>query len=118
MSDEGQEDLSAIEKLLKFKLPVKESGQFERERAPSAGRGAARHKERHPETRGGAYRRDEHRPASRTSAPSADPLFSRPYTPSSAPIPGNAPPATGVHTSKKQVAALFLPPVPAEKQDA
>jgi ATP-dependent RNA helicase RhlE len=114
MSDEERDDVAAIEKLLKIKLPVQEAGQFERERV-SAPRGGSRRAQDRPQAR-----RDEHRSRPpRSAAPSADPLFSRPYTASSeetqtpkplAPAPTRGP--------KQQVAALFLPPAPAEKQDA
>lgn len=113
VSDEERDDLVAIEKLLKIKLPVQEPGQFQRERV-SAPRGGSRRPD---------ARRDEHRSApsrsasSRAAAPSADPLFSRPYTPSSE-ATQTAKPAAPARGPKKEVAALFLPPVPAEKQDA
>ena len=119
VSDEERDDLAAIEKLLKIKLPVQEPGQFERERVP-APRGGSRRPESRPEARRDEHRRDAHRSAPpRSAAPSADPLFSRPYTPSSEETqtakPAAAVPARG---PKKEIAALFLPPAPAEKQDA
>jgi ATP-dependent RNA helicase RhlE len=121
MCEEERDDLAAIEKLLKIKLPVQEPGQFERERV-SAPRGGSRRPEGRPAGRSEGRpqpRRDEHRPASsRNAASSADPLFSRPYTPSSASTQAAAPPTTPGRGPKKQVAALFLPPAPAEKQDA
>jgi ATP-dependent RNA helicase RhlE len=119
VSDEERDDLAAIEKLLKIKLPVQEPGQFERERV-SAPRGGSRRPESRPEARRDEHRRDAHRSAPpRSAAPSADPLFSRPYAPSSEETqtakPAAAVPARG---PKKEIAALFLPPAPAEKQDA
>jgi ATP-dependent RNA helicase RhlE len=117
VSDEERDDLAAIEKLLKIKLPVQDPGQFERERV-SAPRGGSRRPESRPEPRRDEHRRNEHRSAApRTAAPSADPLFSRPYTPSSEETQ-TAKPAAPVRGPKKQIAALFLPPAPAEKQDA
>ena len=110
--DEELDDLAAIEKLLKIKLPVQKPDEFARERvtAPRGGR-----PERQP--RRDEHRRSEHRAPPRAAAANADPLFSKPYTPSGeqAPAPKPAAPSRG---AKKQVAALFLPPVPAEKQDA
>jgi ATP-dependent RNA helicase RhlE len=126
MCDEERDDLAAIEKLLKIKLPVQEPGQFERERV-SAPRGGSRRpagrpegrSEGRPQPRRDEHRRDEHRPApSRNAASSADPLFSKPYTPSSESTQAFAPPTTPGRGPKKQIAALFLPPAPAEKQDA
>ncbi len=126
MCDEERDDLAAIEKLLKIKLPVQEPGQFERERV-SAPRGGSRRPEARPEgrsegrppSRRDEHRRDEHRPApSRNAASSADPLFSKPYTPSSETTQAVAAPSTPGRGPKKQIAALFLPPAPAEKQDA
>ena len=113
VADEEQDDLAAIERLLKIKLPVQAAGEFQRERAP------VRSGARRPEGRADGHR-DEHRrsaPARRPAAP-ADPLFSKPYTPS--PETTTRPPAPGNPGGgpTKQVAALFLPPVPAEKQDA
>jgi ATP-dependent RNA helicase RhlE len=116
VSDEERDDLAAIEKLLKIKLPMQEPGQFERERM-SAPRGGSRRPEGRPEPRRDEHRRDAHRAAPRTAAPSADPLFSRPYTPSSAET-HTAKPAAPTRGPKKEIAALFLPPAPAEKQDA
>ena len=126
MCDEERDDLAAIERLLKIRLPVQEPGQFERERA-SAPRSGSRRPEARPEGRSGGrprprrdeHHRDEHRPVpSRNAAASADPLFSKPYTPSSETTQAAAPPTTPGRGPKKQIAALFLPPAPAEKQDA
>jgi ATP-dependent RNA helicase RhlE len=118
MCDEERDDLAAIEKLLKIKLPVQEPGQFERERV-SAPRGGSRRPEGRPQPRRDEHRRDERRPApARNAASSADPLFSKPYTPSSETTQAVAPPTTPGRGPKKQIAALFLPPAPAEKQDA
>jgi ATP-dependent RNA helicase RhlE len=117
VSDEERDDLAAIERLLKIKLPVQEPGQFERERV-SAPRGGSRRPESRPEARRDEHRRDAHSSAPpRSAAPSADPLFSRPYTPSSEETQ-TAKPAAPARGPKKEVAALFLPPAPAEKQDA
>jgi len=135
VSNEENDDLAAIEKLLKIKLPVQEPGQFERERV-SAPRGGSRRPEGRPERTEGrpprpergpeAPRRDqpagrhEHRSsyASRAPAQSTDPLFSKPYIPSGEMTQSAKPAGPPSRGAKKQVAALFLPPVPAEKQDA
>jgi len=118
VTDEEKDDLAAIEKLLKIKLPIQQPGQFERERA-SAPRSGGRRPEGRPEPRRDEHRRPEHRASSPRSTPaSADPLFSRPYTPSSDATPTVVPPSTPGRGPKKQVAALFLPKAPAEKQDA
>jgi hypothetical protein len=132
VSGEENEDLAAIEKLLKIKLPVQEPGQFARERV-SAPRGGSRRPEGRPERTEGrpprpegprrdqpAGRRDEQRSsyASRAPAQSTDPLFSKPYIPSGEMTQSAKPAAPPSRGAKKQVAALFLPPVPAEKQDA
>jgi ATP-dependent RNA helicase RhlE len=117
VSDEERDELAAIERLLKIKLPVHEPVSFAREhdRAPARRDGSER-RERPPrrnESRGGASRPSGTRPA---SVP-ADPLFSKPYEPSETRVAATRPAAIARGT-KKQVAALFLPPVPAEKQDA
>jgi ATP-dependent RNA helicase RhlE len=118
VSDEERDDLAAIEKLLKIKLPVQEPGPFERERA-SAPRGGSRRPEGRPEVRRGEFRRDAHRSSpSRAAAPPADPLFSKPYIPSGEVMETAKPASAPLRGSKKQIAALFLPPSPAEKQDA
>ena len=119
VADEEKDDLAAIEKLLKIKLPIQQPGQFERERV-SAPRSGGRRPEGRPEPRRDEHRRPEHRSSSPRSTPaSADPLFSRPYTPSSDATPTAVPPSsTPGRGPKKQVAALFLPKAPAEKQDA
>ena len=113
MSDEEKDDLAAIEKLLKIKLPVQEPEHFARDRAP-----ALRDGSRRPESRRKEFHRDEHRsPPSRTAAPSGDPLFSKPYVPSGE-VTESAKALTPAHGRKKEIAVLFLPPAPAEKQDA
>ena len=119
VSDEERDDLAAIEKLLLIKLPVQEPGQFERERV-SAPRAGSRRPQSRPEARRDEHRRDEHRSRPpRSAAPSADPLFSRPYTPSSEEAQTVKPLASApTRGPKPQIAALFLPPAPAEKQDA
>ncbi len=84
-------------------------------------------KARRPEGRRDHGRRDEnrHREARRPEAArnppargaqSADPLFSKPYNPPASTLTDVANTASRPQVSKKQVAALFLPPV-AEKQD-
>ncbi|MGH8693886.1 MAG: hypothetical protein ACREVM_06615, partial [Burkholderiales bacterium] len=125
MADDEREKLDAIEKLLKFKLPVAEAEDFKR--VPTL-RGESRHRVgRRPEGRRDQSRRDEnrhrevHRPDSRRdpparSAQSADPLFSGPYNPPASTLTDVANAAPRPQASKKEVAALFLPPV-AEKQD-
>jgi ATP-dependent RNA helicase RhlE len=131
--EEERDELVAIEKLLKIELPVHEAGEFARERV-SAPRGGSRRPEGRPEGRAEGRparaegrpprpepRRDEHhRPShsSRASAQPADPLFSKPYVPSSESTQSVQPAAAPSRGPKKQVAALFLPPAPAEKQDA
>jgi ATP-dependent RNA helicase RhlE len=122
MSDEERDDLVAIEKLLKIKLPVQEAGPFERERA-SAPRGASRRplgrSEGRPEARRDEFRRDAHRSSpSRAAATPADPLFSMPYIASGDVMQTAKSASAPLRGPKKQVAALFLPPAPAEKQDA
>jgi len=115
VSDQELEDLAAIEKLLKLKLPVQDAGRFERERASAPPQAGARRTER------GAARPEAHRRTQREPrAPSAntDPLFSKPYTPSSTQTPPAVRPGASTSGPKKQVAALLLPPIPAEKQDA
>ncbi|MEO8165740.1 MAG: DEAD/DEAH box helicase [Betaproteobacteria bacterium] len=115
VSEQELEDLGAIEKLLKMKLPVQDAGYFERERS-TAPRSGGRHAESPP--RHDRPRRSEPRASSsRPAAPPADPLFSKPYTPSDDAAPA-AKASAPAHGRKKQVAALFLPKVPAEKQDA
>ena len=125
MADDEREKLSAIEKLLKMKLPVAEAEDFKRtpalrgELRPRAGR--------RPEGRRDHGRREENRhredrlpdsgrnpPAH--SAQSSDPLFSKPYNPPASVLTDVVNAAPRPAASKKQVAALFLPPVP-EKQD-
>ncbi|HXF17666.1 MAG TPA: DEAD/DEAH box helicase [Burkholderiales bacterium] len=116
VSDQELDDLAAIEKLLKLKLPVQDAGRFERERASVPAQAGARRRER-----GAAPRHDDHRRSERERRPSAastDPLFSKPYTPSSPQTPLVQPAASTRGGPKKQIAALLLPPVPAEKQDA
>jgi ATP-dependent RNA helicase RhlE len=117
VSEEERDELAAIERLLKITLPVHETGSFAREhdRAPAKRDGSARRERppRHNESRGGSTRPSGSRAA---SAP-ADPLFSKPYVPSESSVAA-ARPAPVARGTKKQVAALFLPPVPAEKQDA
>jgi ATP-dependent RNA helicase RhlE len=119
MSDEERENLAAIEKLLKMKLPVETCSDFVREparRADARGdRGRERERAREP-------RRNAPRPSAPRSQPPADPLFSAPYTPSEAASSaagaarsGSTPAAA--RGARKQVAALFLPPV-SEKHDA
>jgi ATP-dependent RNA helicase RhlE len=136
VSDEENEDLAAIEKLLKIKLPVQEPGQFDREKV-AAPRGGSRRPEGRPERSSEGRpprsegrppraegrpepRRDEHRSsyASRAPQQSSDPLFSKPYVPSGETAQAARPAPVPSRGAKKQVAALFLPPVPAEKQDA
>jgi ATP-dependent RNA helicase RhlE len=125
MADDEREKLGAIEKLLKIKLPVAEAEDFKR---TPALRGESRHREgRRPEGRRDQSRRDENRqredrrPDFRRDPPargaqSADPLFSKPYNPPASTLGDAANAAPRPQASKKQVAALFLPPV-AEKQD-
>ncbi|MEO8004125.1 MAG: DEAD/DEAH box helicase [Betaproteobacteria bacterium] len=117
VSEEERDELAAIERLLKIKLPEHEPESFAREhdRAPAKRDGSAR-RERPPrstEPRAGSSRSSSSRPA---SVP-ADPLFSKPYVPSEGSALASRP-APASRGTKKQVAALFLPPVPAEKQDA
>jgi ATP-dependent RNA helicase RhlE len=125
MADDEREKLAAIEKLLKITLPVAEAEDFKRTPAP---RGEPRHREgRRPEGRRDQSRRDEsrhredRRPQSGRSPPGrnaqpADPLFSRPYNPPASTLTEAASAAPRLQASKKEVPALFLPPV-AEKQD-
>jgi ATP-dependent RNA helicase RhlE len=125
MADDEREKLDAIEKLLKFKLPVAEPEDFKR--APAL-RGESRHRDgRRPESRREQSHRDEdhHREDRRPdsgrnraarSAPSADPLFSKPYNPPASTLTDIANAASPPQVTKKQVAALFLPPI-AERQD-
>jgi ATP-dependent RNA helicase RhlE len=125
MADDEREKLAAIEKLLKISLPVAEAGDFKRTPAP---RGEVRHRQdRRPQGRHDQSRRDENRhredrrPHSGRNAPArsaqaADPLFSRPYTPPASTLTEVASTAPRPQASKKEVPALFLPPVP-EKQD-
>lgn len=134
VADEESEKLGAIEKLLKVKLPVQVAGDFdhaaprradpdasprgrrERGRGPARGDGRAE-SGRSERPRSDAPRSD--RPA-RSHAPRhaqpADPLFSKPYTPSESVPVERARAEAPARGPKKQVAALFLPPVP-EKQD-
>jgi len=125
MADDEREKLDAIEKLLKFKLPVAEPEDFKR--VPAL-RGESRHREgRRPENRREHGHRDEtrHREDRRPDsgrnlsahgAQPADPLFSRPYNPPASTLTDVANAAPRPQAMKTQVAALFLPPV-AEKQD-
>jgi len=125
MADDEREKLGAIEKLLKINLPVAEAEDFKR---TPALRGESHQREgRRPEGRRDHGRRDEnrHREARRPEAArnppargaqSADPLFSKPYNPPASTLSDVANTAPLPQVSKKQVAALFLPPV-AEKQD-
>jgi ATP-dependent RNA helicase RhlE len=122
MADDEREKLAAIEKLLKIKLPIAEVEDFKRTPAP---RGETRHREpRRPEPRRdqGRHAESRHRESRRPepgrnspgrSAPASDPLFDKPYVPPASTLTdvANAAPP---QSSKKQVAALFLPPV-AEK---
>src|SRR5258708_9800232 len=125
VSDEEHDDLAAIERLLKIKLPIQDPGQFARERA-SASRGGSRRPDARPAgrpepRRDESGRRDEHRRSShpfRAPAQSADPLFSKPYIPSGEMTESVKPAASPARASQKQVAAPFLPPAPADKQDA
>ncbi len=120
VSDQELDDLGAIEKLLKMKLPVQDAGYFERERS-AAPRAGGRHAEERPSPpRRESRHRSESRPSSARPAAPADPLFSRPYTPSpESSVPASMPAVpSGTNGRKKQVAALFLPKAPAEKQDA
>jgi len=115
MADEEREELAAIEKLLKAKLPVNADERFER--SPRHGEGPRRDREGPRRDRGGPReaREPRHSSAPARPRPPADPLFSTPYTPSApAPEPVKRPEPPG-RGPKKQVAALFLPP--AEKQD-
>ena len=121
MADDERERLGAIEKLLKIKLPIAEAEDFKRTPAP---RGEAGHRQgRRPEGRRDQGRhREEHRPQAGRNpparvTPSTDPLFDRPYSPPASTPAGSANSAPRPAGSKKQVAALFLPPV-AEKQDS
>jgi len=123
MADDEREKLVAIEKLLKIKLPVAEVEDFKR---TPALRGESHQREaRRPEGRRDHSRRDEsrHRETRRPdpvrnpparSAQAADPLFSKPYDPPASTLTDIANAAPRPQASKKQVAALFLPPV-AEK---
>jgi len=123
MADDEREKLGAIEKLLKIKLPIAEVEDFKRTLAL---RGESHHREaRRPEGRRDHSRRDEsrHRETRRPdpvrnpparSAQAADPLFSKPYDPPASTLTDIANAAPRPQASKKQVAALFLPPV-AEK---
>ncbi|MEK6211238.1 MAG: DEAD/DEAH box helicase [Pseudomonadota bacterium] len=125
MADDEREKLGAIEKLIKIKLPVAEAEDFKR---TPALRGESRHREgRRPEgrrdqsVRAENRHREDRRPDSSRNPPagsaqSADPLFSKPYNPPASTLTDVANAALGPQASKKQVAALFLPPV-AEKQD-
>jgi len=132
MADDERERLGAIEKLLKIKLPIAEAEDFKRTPAPH---GESRHREsrrpegRRPESRSVPSRHSESRhredlrpktgrsaPA-RSSAPPADPLFDKPYDPPASKPSESATSAPRPQDPKKQVAALFLPPV-AEKQDS
>lgn len=132
VAPEDREYLANIEKLIKIKLTAETPPAFQRSpsgdsghtRKSSGGAESAKGRER-AGTRGRseshAPRERERRPArARTSAP-ADPLFSTPYEPSN----GSTSSATKLaepqqvrgNKSKRQVPALFLPPVK-EKQDA
>jgi ATP-dependent RNA helicase RhlE len=131
MADDEREKLGAIEKLLKIKLPIAEAEDFKRTPAPrgEAGRRGGRRPEgRHPETRsdqgrhGESRHREDHRPKTSRNPPArsvpqpADPLFYKPYDPPASTPADPAAATSHPQGSKKQVAALFLPPVP-EKQD-
>ena len=145
VSDDETEKLGAIENLLKIKLPIHAVGEFERaprsseesrrdREKPREGRGRegrdrpesrqrsgppARSPGRGPADATGQERSGSGRSGSGARArPPADPLFSSPYTPSAATSTGaeSARPQQQGRGPKKQVAALFLPPVP-EKQD-
>ncbi len=114
VSAEEHDNLAGIEKLLKTSLPVQDPGQFERERV-SARRPEGRAQAAPTEVRREA-RRD---PPPRRSQPSADPLFSQPYNPSvSRETQATTKPLAASQGTKKQVAALFLPPTRAQEQDA
>jgi ATP-dependent RNA helicase RhlE len=123
MADDEREKLGAIEKLLRIKLPVAEAEDFKR---TPALRGESHQREgRRPEGRRDHGRHDENRhreprrpdaarnPPAR-GAQSADPLFDKPYDPPPSTLTDVANSAPRPQVSKKQVAALFLPPV-AEK---
>jgi ATP-dependent RNA helicase RhlE len=119
MADEERENLAQIEKLLKAKLPVQNADDFEPPRRQAGER------ERRGEREGGRGRRERperergRRPDSSSPARRpADPLFSTPYTPSTAAAPAPVVSPAASRGPKKQVAALFLPKVKvAEKQD-
>jgi ATP-dependent RNA helicase RhlE len=114
-ADDERDQLAAIEKLLKTRLPVAPSEDFQR--APLVRGGSRRDESRRDENRHREARRSD---SSRYSSPRpsqpADPLFSTPYTPPATALAETSNAAMPSRGSKKQVAALFLPPV-AEKQD-
>jgi ATP-dependent RNA helicase RhlE len=118
VSEEERDNLAAIEKLLKARLPVEEAGAYERTSSQEGRQGRDRDRGRDRHERG---ERSERRPPARSGGASrapADPLFSTPYTP--APRSAEAesrPQAPSSRGPRKEVAALFLPPT-REKQDA
>jgi ATP-dependent RNA helicase RhlE len=131
MADDEREKLGAIEKLLKIKLPIAEAEDFKRtpalrgEAGRREGREGRRPDGRRDQSRQSESRhREDHRSRSGRNSPArsvaqpADPLFDRPYNPPPSSKPSDsANSAPRQQDPKKQVAALFLPPV-AEKQDS
>ncbi len=130
VSDGEREYLERIERLLKAKINERTLEGFDpaAQEAPrhprrpreekSTPRSAEHHRAEPRPERSAPGPRSESRPGPRLVPQSKDPLFSQPYEQST---PSSRPPAPvvarpGAPGPKRQVAALFLPPVPAEQE--
>ncbi|MBX9964068.1 MAG: DEAD/DEAH box helicase [Burkholderiales bacterium] len=122
VSDHEREYLERIERLLKAKIIEQTLEGFDpsvRE-APRAHRHPVREREKDRGDRDRDHRERERAPRSHTPRPAPqpkDPLFNQPYEPSAtAAQPKPAGPVSAKPGAKRQVAALFLPPLPAEQE--
>ena len=122
VSDHEREYLERIERLLKAKIIEQTLEGFDpsvRE-APRAHRHPGREREKDRGDRDRDHRERERAPRSHTPRPAPqpkDPLFNQPYEPSAAAAqPKPAGPVSAKPGAKRQVAALFLPPLPAEQE--
>ena len=125
VSDQEREHLERIEKLLKAKIEEKtlpgfdDTARFEQPREREARRGGTVSSAPAPAPAPAPRRERERAPAPRAPRASAskDPLFSEPYqpTPSQPVAPATVPQRAG--GVRRQVAALFLPPVPVEQEN-
>ena len=120
-----KEQLAAIEKLLKTRLPVVAVPEFE-QRPRARGDGDDRPDPRRRESRGADRPERPRFPPARhhRSAAPSDPIFTQPYSPAATTtscdgaLSADPIPAIGLaERSRKPVAALLLPPVP-ERQES